>query len=270
MHQNSKLTRENLYRALVKEGRSTVTAATVLGATPSGVNSAAKRFGIPVRPRKDAAIHRWNPLSDEKWIQVGKRMHENNLTMEELEKEIGRCPATISKNLHRLRIKVRPRGAEVRPNSRSRIPFDEKRFKHLNLIEGKTLPEIEAILPEHPSVQVLCRRAKARGWAVKNNKAGRGRSEHPNYQIKKRLVAEQLGPKICRICGEERAVDISHIQPRKAPHHGPLVKENCMWLCKNHNWNFDRGLLTKEEVRKIRSKLIEAKKHGYESVHYKV
>lgn len=49
----------------------------------------------------------------------------------------------------------------------------------------------------------------------------------------------------CLVCGESRGIQRAHIVPRSAG------GKHVMPLCPNHHWNYDHGLLTKEELKKV-------------------
>jgi len=67
-----------------------------------------------------------------------------------------------------------------------------------------------------------------------------------------RRVLQEIGIFKCEICGEDRAIDLAHIVPRKAG--GPTCKENSLVLCPNHHRFLDQGKLRKPELAKVNRK----------------
>ena len=251
-----------LRKMYVEDQISAVQIAEKLSVSSAAIYNALVRFNIPRRTLDQASRKRWKHTWETDWSSLAED-YRSGETLEEISIKVGCTISVVANHFRALGITIRPKASEtpLHPNSRNRMEFDEERFKHLNLVEGKTLPEISAVLPEHPSVQVLSMRAKARGWEIKRNYPGKRRSEYPNYQILKRKIAEAIKMKDCIICHEARGLKLCHIQGREFG--GPMDPGNFVALCPTHHEAFDWGELLKPELKKIKPCLDAAAKLGF-------
>lgn len=262
MNQNKALTKAALRQMYVNEGLSTVEISTNTGASTAGVTAALHRFGIGLRSRRDAARIRHRHTWEADWCSLAKR-YEDGATLEDLACEVECTPGVASRHLAEFTT-IRPRGCEVKPNSRGRIEIDIDRAIAMNQ-NGATLTEIGAKLG-NVSVQVVSKRFREAGHSVLRNRATR--SKFMNVQVKKRIVAQAINATCCVVCKETRGVQLCHIQAQRKG--GELNPDNAVALCPNHHWFFDRGCLRKPELRRLRPYLVEAAHKGYAHHHYGV
>ena len=254
MNRNEAITEEALKKLYVEKKMSTIQVAVELGASDAAVYQALKRYGLPVRTRSVASRVRWGHTWDVDWAALAKR-YDQGATLEELAEEVGCSWAPASAHLSKY-TKIRPRGSEVKPNSRGRIDIDVSAAIEANQ-KGATLTEIASRMGV--SVQIVSKRLREAGYTVKTNKAST--EKFANLQARKRKVAKAIDASKCRICRETRGVQLCHIQPRRKG--GPLNPDNAVALCPSHHWFFDRGELTEDELARIKPTLREAAGKGY-------
>lgn len=89
-------------------------------------------------------------------------------------------------------------------------------------------------------------------------------SSHKNWQsarsdIRKdasRIFNNSGKDKCCAICGYNKTIQVAHIKAVSEFDNSTLIKDincinNLVPLCPNHHWEFDNGLLSEEDLRKI-------------------
>ncbi len=83
-------------------------------------------------------------------------------------------------------------------------------------------------------------------WIYRNSSVPQ--SLYGRIRLNARRVTRKL-PKVCSICGYNKHVQVAHIKPISKFTGTTLISEvndlrNLSFLCPNHHWEFDHGLLT--------------------------
>ncbi len=93
-------------------------------------------------------------------------------------------------------------------------------------------------------------------WAYRNPSVPQ--SLYGRIRLNARTITREL-PKICSICGYDNHVQVAHIKPISKFLGETLISEvndfkNLSFLCPNHHWEFDHGLLT--EIRSLDNSIV--------------
>lgn len=86
----------------------------------------------------------------------------------------------------------------------------------------------------------------------------KGESSARNIRSHSRYKRHQLGG-ACVACGYDIHVEVCHIKPvSEFPDEAMLGEINALWnlvvLCPNHHWEFDSGLISREQVATLKAK----------------
>ena len=255
VNQNKAITEAALRELYVNQQLSTIATAEELKASPAAIYQALVRFDIPRRSKSQAALHRYGQTVG---MVEKDRLRELYIDQQmsgiSIAKKLGIDPVTVYNALGRFNIPLRSRSDASKQRWSRTWKADWKKMAR-QYEKGTTLEDIAKEVG--CSLGVASSHLRDKGIELRP-RSFKSHSFSPNSR---RAIAHAIGADRCAICTETRGTQLCHIQARRKG--GPLNPDNTLPLCPSHHWFFDRGQLTKAEVRKIQPVLLSAKRKSY-------
>ena len=247
---------------LYAQGKSTIEIAEEMEGTPAGIRQVLVRAGVPLRSRSKAAEGRTKEafgfLPTKGWLKTEMKKHEGNAMA---------CAEAHGINYQTFVDHLRKNGiSRLAPEDRRNVGAPRVEIPIEEAVELSSKGTTYSELAEKYDVTygVIMRRMKEAGHSAPRDKMRRyeGKKTLPTY---KRRMFEDLKAdrgSHCQACKEHRHLDMAHIYENRTG--GPFEKDNLLLLCPTHHRAFDRGTLTYDEFRFIKSWVRAAeKKYGF-------